>query len=115
MKKLIKKIETIFAAAACAEEGDVETAKKLMEEIRTEKRVKKISRIERAMMAIAFAEAGEHDTAIEIMRNSEEEEKRKTIRVSDRRTRAKRQSKERSCGCKRKSVFAASPGRLARA
>lgn len=77
MKNLIKKLETIFSAAAFAEAGEMETAKKLMNEIREEKRPRKISRLEIVMMAIAFAEAGEHDTAIEIMRKEIRPKKRK--------------------------------------
>ncbi|MCK5504324.1 MAG: hypothetical protein KAJ10_04145, partial [Thermodesulfovibrionia bacterium] len=45
-------------------------------EVRTEKRVRKVSRLERVMMAVTFAEAGEHDTAIEIMRGEKRTQKR---------------------------------------
>ncbi len=76
MKNLIKKLENIYSAAAYAEAGEYETAKQLMNEIRTEKRVRKTGRLEKIMMAITFAEANEHDTAIEIMRGEKRTQKR---------------------------------------
>jgi hemerythrin len=78
MKNIIKKLENIFAAAAYAEAGEQETAKQIMEEVRTEKRVH-LSRLERIMMAITFAEAGEHETAREIMREEKRTEKRDRV------------------------------------
>ena len=76
MKSLIKKLENIYSAAAYAEAGEFDTAKQIMNEVRTEKRVRKVSRLERVMMAVTFAEAGEHDTAIEIMRGEKRTQKR---------------------------------------
>jgi predicted negative regulator of RcsB-dependent stress response len=79
MKSLIKKLENIYSAAAYAEAGEFDTAKQIMNEVRTEKRVRKISKLERVMMAITFAEANEHDTAIEIMRGEKRPQKRDRI------------------------------------
>ncbi len=79
MKNLIRKLENIYSAAAYAEAGEFDTAKQIMNEVRTEKRVRKISRLERVMMAITFAEANEHDTAIEIMRGEKRTQKRDRI------------------------------------
>lgn len=113
MKKLIKKLETIYAAVAYAEDGDKEMARKLMEEIRKEKQPRKIGRVERIMMAITFAEAGEEDIAIEIMRKGEEEQKEKRVRAS-KKIKPRKQLKERVCGCKKKNAFVVSPRRLVR-
>ena len=79
MKSLIKKLETIYAAVAYAEAGEFDTAKQMMNEIRTEKRERKISRLEIVMMAVTFAEANEHDTALEIMRGEKIAQKRERV------------------------------------
>jgi hypothetical protein len=85
MKNLIKKLENIYSAVAYAEAGEFETAKQIMNEIRPEKRIGKISRLERVMMAITFAEANEHDTAIEIMRGEKRPQKRDRVTPRPRR------------------------------
>jgi hypothetical protein len=75
MKKGMKKMEDVYAAAAFAEAGEHETARQIMGETRPEKR-ERLSWFERIMMAVTFAEAGEHQTAREIMREGKRDEKR---------------------------------------
>jgi len=78
MKKMMKKMENTFAAAAFAEAGEHETAKQLLEEVRPERR-ERLNWFERVMMAVTFAEAGEHETAREIMREEKRDQKRDRI------------------------------------
>ena len=75
LQNLMKRFESGMVAAAYAEAGEFDTAKQIMNEVRTEKRVGKVSRLERVMMAITFAEANEHDTAIEIIRGEKRTQK----------------------------------------
>ena len=75
MKKIMKKLENIYAAAAYAEAGEHETAKQIMEEVRPEMR-ESLNWFERVMMAVTFAEAGEQETARDIMREGKRKEKR---------------------------------------
>lgn len=75
MKKGLKKMEDVYAAAAFAEAGEHETAKQIMGETRPEKR-ERLNWFERVMMAVTFAEAGEHQTAQDIMREGKRDKKR---------------------------------------
>lgn len=75
MKKGMKNLENVYAAAAFAEAGEHETAKQMAEEVRPEKR-ERLNWFERVMMAVTFAEANEHETAREIMREEKREQKR---------------------------------------
>lgn len=50
MKKLIKKLETMFAASAYAEEGEVETAREIMREEKTDQKRKQISKRPRTQL-----------------------------------------------------------------
>jgi len=81
MKKLLKKMENMYAAAAFGEAGEFDKAREILGETKPEKR-KRISKFERLMMAVTFAEAGEHDAAREMMR--EEKRTQKKDRVAPR-------------------------------
>ncbi len=76
LQNLMKRIESVMVAATFAEAGEFSTAKQLMNEIRTEKRVRKIGRLEKIMMAITFAEAGEFKTAKDIMCEQSHQQKK---------------------------------------
>ncbi|HDH05697.1 MAG TPA: hypothetical protein ENH01_08290 [Nitrospirae bacterium] len=78
MKKGMKKLEDVYAAAAFAEAGEFETAKQIAGEVRPERR-ERLNWFERVMMAVTFAEAGEHETAREIMREEKRPQKRDRI------------------------------------
>lgn len=47
MKRLIRRLENIFAAAAFAEEGEVETAREILREEERPRKVKRITPVER--------------------------------------------------------------------
>jgi thioredoxin-like negative regulator of GroEL len=81
MKKFLRKLENMYAAAAFGEAGEFDTAREILGEKRSEKRTR-AGKFEKLMMAVTFAEAGEHDTAREIMR--EEKRAQKKDRVSPR-------------------------------
>ncbi|GBD96055.1 MAG TPA: hypothetical protein ENG83_15120 [Nitrospirae bacterium] len=75
MKKGMKKLEDVYAAAAFAEAGEFETARQIAGEIRPERR-ERLNWFERVMTAVTFAEAGEHETARDIMRQEKRPQKR---------------------------------------
>ena len=81
MKKFLKKMENMYAAAAFGEAGEFDTAREILGEVKPEKRTR-ISKFERLMMAVTFAEAGEQDTAREMLR--EEKRTQKKDRVAPR-------------------------------
>lgn len=50
MKKLIKKLETMYAAAAYAEEGEVDTAREIMREEKRDQKRKQITKRPRTQL-----------------------------------------------------------------
>lgn len=50
MKKLIKKLETLYAAAAYAEEGEAETAREIMREEKRDQKRKQITKRPRTQL-----------------------------------------------------------------
>lgn len=79
MKRLLKMFEDTMAAVAFAEEGEFETARKILheekplpEEIEELKHKVDLTVSDLTSMAITFAEAGEFKIAVEILKETEE-------------------------------------------
>ncbi len=73
MKNLLRKIQAALTATAFAEEGEVETARRIMAEAgigRRFPRRREDTALESAMAAAAFAEEGDADTARRLMGDS---------------------------------------------
>ncbi len=70
MKELLRKIQAALTATAFAEEGEVETARRIMAEAGIGRRFLRrrgASALESAMAAAAFAEEGDADTARQLL------------------------------------------------
>jgi hypothetical protein len=78
MKKILKKLENMYAASAFGEAGEFDTAREILGEKRPEKRTR-AGKFERLMMAVTFAEAGEHETAREMMREGKRTQKQDRV------------------------------------
>ncbi len=70
MKNLLRKLEAVLAATAFAEEGEAETARRIMVEAGMPAAPRRGPTLESAMAASAFAEDGDADTARRLLAGS---------------------------------------------